>query len=145
MNRNWAFLLNLTFIQLIYLLDIRQKPAAFFLTSFVSGYWQYSIKNKEQWRCQSHNSEEKSFPLSFQLKPWPSSIFIHLPLTVHKTVVCIGPVCSDRRTDVLLTIYIQWGEQVFEALPIMQVFPLTKHVEVYNFYHRYFSTVSDEI
>ena len=29
---------------------------------------------------------------------------------------------------------IQWGEQVFETLPIWQVFLLTKHVEVCNFY-----------
>ena len=29
--------------------------------------------------------------------------------------------------------YIQWGEQVFDTLPILQVFPLTKHVEVCNF------------
>jgi len=35
------------------------------------------------------------------------------------------------------TVYImfitQWGEQVFDTLPILQVFPLTKHVEVFNF------------
>ena len=42
-------------------------------------------------------------------------------------------------------IYIQWGEQVFDTLPILQVFPLTKHVEVCNFYHRYTSTVKDGI
>ena len=40
---------------------------------------------------------------------------------------------------------IQWGEQVFDTLPILQVFPLTKHVEVCNFYHRYTSTVKDGI
>ena len=41
--------------------------------------------------------------------------------------------------------YIQWGEQVFDTLPILQVFLLTKHVEVCNFYHRYTSTVRDGI
>ena len=45
--------------------------------------------------------------------------------------------------EVLL--YIQWGEQVFDTLPILQVFLLTKHVEVCNFYHRYTSTVRDGI
>ena len=39
--------------------------------------------------------------------------------------------------------YIQRGEQVFDTLPILQVFLLTKHVEV--FYHRYTSTVRDGI
>ena len=37
--------------------------------------------------------------------------------------------------------YIQWGEQEFDTLPILQVFLLTKHVEVCNLYHRYTSTV----
>jgi len=32
-----------------------------------------------------------------------------------------------------------------DALPILQVFPLKKHVEVSHFYHRYSSTVSDGI
>ena len=41
--------------------------------------------------------------------------------------------------------YIQWGEQAFDTLPILQVFLLTKHVEVYNVYHRYTSTVKDGI
>jgi hypothetical protein len=40
---------------------------------------------------------------------------------------------------------LQWGEQVFDTLPILQVFLLTKHVEVCNFYHRYTSTVRDGI
>ena len=40
-------------------------------------------------------------------------------------------------------VYIQWGEQVFDTLPILQVFLLTKHVEVCNFYQRYTSTVRD--
>jgi len=30
------------------------------------------------------------------------------------------------------TVYIQWGEQVFDSPPILQVFPLTKHVQVYS-------------
>ena len=30
--------------------------------------------------------------------------------------------------------YIQWGEQVFDTLPILQVFLLTKHVEVCNYF-----------
>ena len=38
---------------------------------------------------------------------------------------------------------IQWGEQVFDTLLILQVFPLTKHVEVCNFYHRYSSGVTE--
>ena len=42
-----------------------------------------------------------------------------------------------------MCIYVQWGEQVFDTLPILQVFLLTKHVEVCNFYHRYTSTVRD--
>uniref|UniRef100_A0A6Q2XTA9 Tensin 1 n=1 Tax=Esox lucius TaxID=8010 RepID=A0A6Q2XTA9_ESOLU len=41
--------------------------------------------------------------------------------------------------------HIQWGEQGFDTLLILQVIPLTKHVEVCNFYHRYSSTVSDGI
>uniref|UniRef100_A0AAZ3Q3M6 Cysteine protease n=1 Tax=Oncorhynchus tshawytscha TaxID=74940 RepID=A0AAZ3Q3M6_ONCTS len=36
---------------------------------------------------------------------------------------------------------LQWGEQVFDTLPILQVFLL----EVCNFYHRYTSTVRDGI
>ena len=43
------------------------------------------------------------------------------------------------------SIHVQWGEQVFDTLPILQVFSLTKHVEVCNFYHRYTSTVKDGI
>ena len=43
------------------------------------------------------------------------------------------------------SIYVQWGEQVFDTLPILQVFLLTKHVEVCNFYHRCTSTVRDGI
>ena len=40
---------------------------------------------------------------------------------------------------------IQWGEQIFDTLPIFQVFLLTKYIEVCNFYHRYTSTVRDGI
>ena len=40
---------------------------------------------------------------------------------------------------------VQWGEQVFDTLPILQVFLLTKHVEVCNFYHRYTSTKIQKI
>jgi hypothetical protein len=40
---------------------------------------------------------------------------------------------------------IQWGEQGFDTLPILQVFLLKKHVEVCNLYHRYTSTVRDGI
>ena len=40
---------------------------------------------------------------------------------------------------------VQWGEQVFDTLAILQVSPLAKHVEVSHFYHRYSSTVSDGI
>jgi hypothetical protein len=40
---------------------------------------------------------------------------------------------------------IQLGEKVFDTLPILQVFLLTKYVEVCNFYHRYISTVRDGI
>ena len=40
----------------------------------------------------------------------------------------------------------QWGKQVFDTLPILQVFLLTKHVEVCNFFHHgYTSTVRDGI
>ena len=42
-----------------------------------------------------------------------------------------------------LTSLLQWGEQVFDTLPILKVFLLTKHVEVCN--HRYTSTVRDGI
>ena len=45
----------------------------------------------------------------------------------------------------IININLQWGEQVFDTLPILQVFLLTKHVEVCNFYHRYTSTVRDGI
>jgi len=47
-------------------------------------------------------------------------------------------------TQAYLPIYtcIQWGEQVFDALLILQVLSLTKHVEVCNLYS---STVSDGI
>ena len=43
--------------------------------------------------------------------------------------------------------YIQWGAvyKVFDTLPILQVFPFTKHVEVCHFYHRYNTTVRDGI
>ena len=47
--------------------------------------------------------------------------------------------------DIQTPLDIQWGEQVFDRLPILQVFLLTKHVEVCNFYHRYTSTVRDGI
>ena len=40
-----------------------------------------------------------------------------------------------------LSIIVYSGEQVFDTLQILQVFLLTKHVEVCNFYHRYTSTV----
>jgi hypothetical protein len=45
----------------------------------------------------------------------------------------------------LLISYVQWGKQVFDTLPILQVFLLTKPVEVCNFYDRYTSTVRDGI
>ena len=35
--------------------------------------------------------------------------------------------------------------QVFDTLPILELFLLTEHVEVCNFYHRYTSTVRDGI
>jgi hypothetical protein len=31
------------------------------------------------------------------------------------------------------SLHVQWGEQVFDTLPILQVFLLTKYVEVCNF------------
>ena len=40
--------------------------------------------------------------------------------------------------------HLQWGEQVLDTLPILQVFLLTKPVVVCNFYHRYTSTVRDD-
>jgi hypothetical protein len=43
-----------------------------------------------------------------------------------------------------LTIHGQWWEQVFDTLPILQVFLLTKHVKVCNFY-RFTLTVRDGI
>jgi len=33
----------------------------------------------------------------------------------------------------------QWGEQVFDTLSILQVFTLTKHVEVCHFYQVLFN------
>ena len=42
-----------------------------------------------------------------------------------------------QRVSCVTYIYLQWGEQVFDTLPILQVCPLTKYVEVCNFYHRY--------
>ena len=35
-----------------------------------------------------------------------------------------------KSTYSLVYIYIQWGEQVFDTLPILHVFLLTKHVDV---------------
>ena len=40
---------------------------------------------------------------------------------------------------------LQWGEQVFDTLPILQVFLPTKHVEVCNLNHWYTSTVRERI
>ena len=40
---------------------------------------------------------------------------------------------GNMRSNDYLTTDIQWGEQVFDTLPILQVFPLTNHVEVCNF------------
>jgi hypothetical protein len=37
---------------------------------------------------------------------------------------------ADWLTAGWLSDHIQWGEQVFDTLPILQVFLLTKHVEV---------------
>ena len=37
------------------------------------------------------------------------------------------------------------GENKFDTMPILQVFLLTKHVEVRNLYHSYTSTVRDGI
>jgi len=42
----------------------------------------------------------------------------------------------------LSSIHLHWGEQKFNTLPILQVFLLTKHVEVCHFYHRYSSNVN---
>ena len=40
---------------------------------------------------------------------------------------------QDAVDGIECSIYIQCGEQVFDTLPILQVFQLTKHVEVCNF------------
>jgi len=38
------------------------------------------------------------------------------------------------KTTFNLSLCLQWGEQVFDTLTILQVFPLTNHVEVYTFF-----------
>ena len=50
---------------------------------------------------------------------------------------------SNEAQSLKVGLDIQWGEQVFDTLPILQVFLLTKHV--CNFYNRYTSTVRDGI
>ena len=52
---------------------------------------------------------------------------------------------NNIHTMWIINMYIQWGEQVFDTLPMLQVFLLTKHVEVCNLYHMYTSTVRDGI
>jgi hypothetical protein len=46
-------------------------------------------------------------------------------LGVYQILVLVA---TDPGTDP-----VQWGEQVFNTLPILQVFLLTKHVEACNF------------
>ena len=72
----------------------------------------------------------------------------HLPAALPSGRISPRPAQRWRRIIQLrysIICYIQWGEQVFDTLPILQVFPLTKHVAVCNFYHRYTSTVKDGI
>ncbi len=42
-------------------------------------------------------------------------------------------------------LYIQWGKKVFSQPPIVQVLPLKKMREAYNFHHRFTSTMRDKI
>ncbi len=44
-----------------------------------------------------------------------------------------------------LNLHIQWGKKVFSQPPIVQVLPLKKMREAYNFHHRYTSTMRDKI
>ncbi|KAM9531169.1 E3 ubiquitin/ISG15 ligase TRIM25-like isoform 1-T1 [Salvelinus alpinus] len=72
------------------------------------------------------------------------------PKTREQLLQCESLYCEVTNSLFLLTLLtipleIQWGEQVFDTLPILQVFLLTKHVEVCNFYHRYTSTMRDGI
>ncbi len=46
---------------------------------------------------------------------------------------------------VYIYIYIQWGKKVFSQPPIVQVLPVKKMREAYNFHHRYTSTMRDKI
>ena len=51
-----------------------------------------------------------------------------------RSAFVLGSALARYRVVYSMCMYIdiQWGEQVFHALPILQVFPLTKHVEVCN-------------
>uniref|UniRef100_A0A674AY69 Uncharacterized protein n=1 Tax=Salmo trutta TaxID=8032 RepID=A0A674AY69_SALTR len=67
------------------------------------------------------------------------------PSGVQPGVVCLRDVPFFTLQNHLHHLHVQWGEQVFDTLPILQVFLLTKQVEVCHFYHRYTSTVRDGI
>ena len=41
---------------------------------------------------------------------------------------------SKEALNLNVGLEIQWGEEVFDTLPILQVFLLTKHVEDCNFF-----------
>jgi len=73
------------------------------------------------------NSSSKYLPLYF-LHNW---MFLHLHPTLTKTIHILG-----------LNDMIQWGEQVFDTLPILQVFPLTQKSVIFIIGT---STVSDRI
>uniref|UniRef100_A0A8C4R0S2 G-protein coupled receptors family 1 profile domain-containing protein n=1 Tax=Eptatretus burgeri TaxID=7764 RepID=A0A8C4R0S2_EPTBU len=79
--------------------------------------------------------------LTFILVPCNIVLFSHL---IHLKTNSTKSIYYTLQTNNSQS-YIQWEEQVFDTLPILQVFPLTKHVEVCNFYHRYTSTVKDGI
>ncbi len=46
---------------------------------------------------------------------------------------------------IILYIHIQWGKKVFSQPPIVQVLPLKKMREAFNFHHRYTSTMRGKI
>jgi len=73
------------------------------------------------------NSSSKYLPL-YILHNW---MFLHLHPTLTKTIHILG-----------LNDMIQWGEQVFDTLPILQVFPLTQKSVIFIIGT---STVSDRI
>ena len=107
-------------------------------------------KNQQRVQLQNLKSHQMSRKPSYthygfetrKSQPWKNTCRVFVALQIYplfRLWTGMWRIRNGENSD------IQWGEQVFDTLLILQVFPLTKHVEVCNFYHRYTSTVRDRI